>query len=42
MDVPRAIEVLKQIRDDSTTPMNTAADIDQVLVEYLDVREDTQ
>lgn len=40
MDVSRAIEVLKGIRDDSTTPMNTAADIDQVLVELLEVRED--
>lgn len=36
IDLPRAIDVLKQIRDDPTTPMHTAADISQVLVMYLD------
>lgn len=40
MDVPRAIAVLKMIRDDTTTPMNTAADIDQVLCELLDAEEE--
>lgn len=36
----QAVENLKRIRDDSTTPMNTAADIDQVLVECLGAMED--
>ena len=39
MDIERAIEVLKTIKDDVTCPMNIAADIDQVLVEYLDVHD---
>jgi hypothetical protein len=40
MDVQRAITVLRTIRDDVNTPMSTAADIDQVLVELLDDHED--
>jgi hypothetical protein len=40
MDLPGAIARLKLIRDDSTCPMNIAADIDQVLVEDLDVRDE--
>lgn len=40
MDIEGAIMRLKMIRDDSTCPMNIAADIDQVLVQDLDVRED--
>lgn len=39
VDVGQAVKVLRQIRDDSTTPMNTAADISQVLVEDLGDRE---
>lgn len=35
-----AIMRLKMIRDDPTCPMNIAADIDQVLVQDLDVRDD--
>jgi hypothetical protein len=39
-DLTGAIARLKMIRDDPTTPTNTAADIDQVLVEDLDVRDE--
>jgi hypothetical protein len=39
LDVEGAIARLKMIRDDSTCPMNIAADIDQVLVEDLHVRD---
>lgn len=39
IDIEQAIRILKMIRDDSTTPMNTAADIDQILIECLGVTE---
>lgn len=39
-NIDGAIMRLKMIRDDPTCPMNIAADIDQVLVQDLDVRDD--
>jgi hypothetical protein len=40
LNIEGAIKRLKMIRDDSTCPMNIAADIDQVLVQDLDVRDE--
>jgi hypothetical protein len=38
--IASAIKHLQGIRDDTTCPMNIAADIDQVLVEVLKVQEE--
>ena len=38
MDLNALVSALQVIRDDATTPMNTAADIDQVLTEIVEAR----
>lgn len=40
IDLPRAIDILRQARDDPNTPLHVAADISQVLVECLDDRDE--
>lgn len=40
MDIEHAIKMLKMIRDDSSTAIHTAAMLDQVLCEDLDVHDE--